>query len=85
LGLPLTPVYLTLLFSVYEQDTSFRPTNTASLVENFVEHVLGKSIGDQSRGSFDYKNQISLLAYLAERMISDDKFVVTYVQIYQWR
>jgi len=84
LGIPLTPVYLTLLFSLYEQDPSFRPTNTPSLVENFVEKVLGKSSGSFGRGSFDYKNSVSLLAYLAERMIVGDSYTVEYSTLYQW-
>ncbi len=61
LGLPLTPVYLGLLFSIFEQDASFQPTNTASLVENFVEKVLGKSKLDARREVFDYQNRVGLL------------------------
>jgi hypothetical protein len=84
LALPLTPFYLTLLFTVYERDSSFRPTNTASLVENFVEFVLGKSSGNLDRGAFDYRNRVSVLAYLAERMIKEDNFDATQVKIYGW-
>jgi hypothetical protein len=84
LGLPLTPVYLTFLFSVYEQDPSFRPTSTASLVEKFVKKVLGKSTSDLSSGSFDYENSVSLLAYLAGRMIVEDNYVVVHTDIYRW-
>ncbi len=84
LGLPLTPVYLSLLFRVFEQDASFQPTNTASLVENFVEKVLGKAKLDARREVFDYHNRVGLLAYLAQRMTETNVYSVDFAQIYSW-
>ena len=84
LGLPLTPVYLALLFRIFEQDNSFQPTNTASLVENFVEKTLNKANIDARREVFDYKNRVGLLAYLAQQMIDDDLYLVDFTLIYSW-
>jgi hypothetical protein len=84
LGLPLTPVYLSLLFRIFEQDVSFQPTNTASLVENFVERVLNKASLDARREVFDYKNRVGLLAYFAQEMIEKDTYLVDFTEIYSW-
>jgi hypothetical protein len=84
LGLPLTPVYLSLLFSIFEQDASFQPLNTASLVDNFVEKVLGKASMDARREVFDYQNRVGLLAFLAQKMTEKDLYSVDFTEIYSW-
>lgn len=89
-GLPYNPTMVSILLDIQSQIGSFVPINKASLLEKLIEILLKKhDVSNISRGSFDYENQLDLLAnfanvlYLKEgqfTIVKFEEFVNSYLQ-----
>jgi hypothetical protein len=78
INIPMTAVNGTILLTIYEAQSTYKPINRAALIERFVEHLLEKrSLKDAERGTFDFTNKVHVLSYLAEHMAQNDRYVVT--------
>lgn len=85
LGIPQTAAYVSIYLSVVEQIEEYNPINSSTVIENFIEAVLQKYKPQYAfRSSFDYRNQIDYLAYVAEQMCRLDSFQVPYERLYDW-
>lgn len=66
INLPFTAANGSILMSIYEAQSGFRPINRSVLIEQFIDTTLRKAAVEQSqRRTFDYSNKTSLLAYVA--------------------
>jgi predicted MPP superfamily phosphohydrolase len=69
LNIPFTAANGTILMTILEEQSGFKPMNRSVLVEQFVDSALRKAAVEQSqREVFDYKNKTSLLAHVAAWM-----------------
>lgn len=85
LGIPLTPAYVSIYLSVIEQIEGYNPINSSTVIENFVEAALQKYKAQYIfRSSFDYRNQIDYLGYIAEKMCRINSFLIPYEILYDW-
>jgi hypothetical protein len=85
LGIPLTAAYVAIYLSVLEGIEGYNPINSSTVIENFVEAALQKYKPQYIfRSSFDYRNQIDYLGYIAERMCRRNSFLVAYEDVYAW-
>ncbi len=77
-----TAVTSTILLSIYESEPDFKPINRATLIEQFIEHVLEKqSITEAFRGKLDFHGKVHILAYLAEYMARNDKSILPETEV----
>ncbi|MDR6755404.1 putative MPP superfamily phosphohydrolase [Mycoplana sp. BE70] len=73
INLPFTAANGTILMTIYEQNSNFRPINRSVVIEQFVDATLRKSSADQSqRETFDYSNKTALLAHVAGWMAKEN-------------
>lgn len=85
LGIPQTPPYVAIYLSVLEGIEGYNPINSSTVIESFVEATLQKYKPQYVfRSSFDYRNQIDYLGYIAEEMCRRNKFLIPYEAIYAW-
>lgn len=85
LGIPQTAGYVSIYLSVVEQIEGYNPINSSTVIENFVEAALQKYKPQYIfRSSFDYRNQIDYLGFIAEKMCRLDSFLVPYEVVYEW-
>lgn len=85
LGIPQTPPYVAIYLSVLEETEGYNPINSSTVIENFVEATLQKYKPQYIfRSSFDYRNQIDYLGFIAEQMCRKNTFLIDYEQIYSW-
>ncbi|WP_338156393.1 metallophosphoesterase [Bradyrhizobium elkanii] len=85
LGIPQTPPYVAIYLSVLEETEGYNPINSSTVIENFVEATLQKYKPQYIfRSSFDYRNQIDYLGFIAEQMCRKNTFLIDYEQIYAW-
>jgi 3',5'-cyclic AMP phosphodiesterase CpdA len=76
ISLPFTAANGTILMTILQEQSGFRPINRAVLVEQFIDTTLRKAAADQSkRETFDYGNKTALLAYIASWMVAKDDYV----------
>ncbi|KQN90795.1 hypothetical protein ASE90_17070 [Sphingomonas sp. Leaf67] len=76
INLPFTAANGTILMSIYEEQSGFRPINRSVLIEQFIDTTLRKAAIEQSRReTFDYANKTALLAHIAAWMASEDEYV----------
>lgn len=72
INLPTTPLIVSLLLVVAEQQAEFMPINRATLVEKFVEMLLQKiNPSDIQSGGLDFRNKEDILSHIAFYM--DDR------------
>jgi hypothetical protein len=85
LGIPQTAAYVSIYLSVVEQTEGYNPINSSTVIENFVEAALQKYKPQYIfRSSFDYRNQIDYLGFIAENMCRMNSFLVPYDILYEW-
>ncbi|WP_157088507.1 hypothetical protein, partial [Bradyrhizobium jicamae] len=85
LGMPQTAAYVAIYLSVLESIEGYNPINSSTVIETFVEASLQKYKPQYIfRSSFDYRNQIDYLGFIAEQMCRQNIFLVPYEQIYSW-
>lgn len=76
INLPFTAANGSVLMSIYEEHSNFRPINRSVLIEQFIDTTLRKAALEQSRReTFDYANKTALLAHLAAEMAKADDYV----------
>ena len=76
--IPSTAVNGSILLAIYEEQPDFTLINRATLVDRFVEHVLEKrSYSERFRGTFDFKNKVHILSYLAEHIARNDLYSIS--------
>lgn len=75
INLPFTAANGTILMSIYEEQSGFRPINRSVLIEQFIDTTLRKAAVEQSRReTFDYANKTALLAHVAAWMAERDEY-----------
>lgn len=76
INLPFTAANGSILMSIYEAQSGFRPINRSVLIEQFIDTTLKKAAIEQSRReTFDYANKTALLAHIAAWMAAEDEYV----------
>lgn len=76
INLPFTAANGTILMSIYEEQSGFRPINRSVLIEQFIDTTLRKAAIEQSRReTFDYANKTALLAHVAAWMAFENDYV----------
>lgn len=76
INLPFTAANGTILMSIYEEQSGFRPVNRSVLIEQFIDTTLRKAAVEQSRReTFDYANKTALLAHVAAWMASENDYI----------
>ncbi|WP_025726850.1 metallophosphoesterase family protein [Heyndrickxia ginsengihumi] len=74
-GLPRSPLAISLLLSIIEKQANYVPINEASLVDRFTEDLLDKLHVDEVKyETFDYVIKSDYLSYLAYVMVKKDKY-----------
>lgn len=74
-GLPKTPLSISLLLSIIEKQTNYVPINEASLVDRFTEDLLDKLNTDEVKyETFDYVIKSDYLSYLAFVMVRKQQY-----------
>ncbi|MBG9455914.1 hypothetical protein ABE61_18115 [Lysinibacillus sphaericus] len=77
IGVPRTPMFISLMLWILEKEANFTPVNEASVIENFIETLLEKLHPDEGKyETIGFKIKIDFLAYLAKEMIKDDKYFI---------
>ena len=75
INLPFTAANGSILMSIYEEQSGFRPINRSVLIEQFIDTTLRKAAVEQSRReTFDYANKTALLAHVAAWMAKADDY-----------
>lgn len=75
INLPFTAANGTILMSIYEEQSGFRPINRSVLIEQFIDTTLRKAAVEQSRReTFDYANKTALLAHIAAWMAEQNQY-----------
>ncbi|MEF3353135.1 metallophosphoesterase [Paenibacillus sp. GYB006] len=77
IGLPRTPMFVSLMLWILEREANFTPVNEASVIENFIETLLEKLNPDESKyETIGFKIKIDFLTFLAKKMIKGDKYYI---------
>jgi len=70
LGLPRTPLAVSLFLWIIEKQEEYQPINQATMLENFVERLFKKHSRNEAYLSvFDYRNKERLLSAIAHKML----------------
>lgn len=76
INLPFTAANGSILMSIYETQSGFRPINRSVLIEQFIDAMLKKAAVEQSRReTFDYANKTALLAHVAAWMAEKNDYI----------
>ncbi|MFA7585333.1 MAG: metallophosphoesterase [Novosphingobium sp.] len=76
INLPFTAANGSILMSIYETQSGFRPINRSVLIEQFIDAMLKKAAVEQSRReTFDYANKTALLAHVAAWMAKENNYI----------
>lgn len=79
INVPRTPVIGSIFLAILEQNADFSPINRASMIERFIETLLGKHQPDEARrDTFDYRNKEHYLSHLAGQMVELNKYQFTH-------
>ncbi|AMR05739.1 metallophosphoesterase [Bacillus thuringiensis] len=74
IGVPRTPMFISLMLWILEKQSNFVPVNEASLVENFIETLLEKlHIEEAKYETVGYKIKKDFLAYIARKMVDNNE------------
>ena len=75
INLPFTAANGSILMTIYEEQSGFRPINRSVLIEQFIDTTLKKAAVEQSRReTFDYANKTALLAHVASWMAQQNDY-----------
>lgn len=75
IGIPRTPMVISLMLWVLEKQENYIPVNESSLVENYIENLLEKLNPDDSKyESFGYGIKKDFLLNLAAEMLKSQKY-----------
>ncbi|MGZ3769323.1 MAG: metallophosphoesterase [Bdellovibrio sp.] len=74
--IPRTPFMISVALSVYQNEKSYRPVNKASLIEKFIEIILGKHNIIETQLDLDYRGKEDILTHFVEYMISKNTFQI---------
>ncbi len=78
INIPSTPLTVSLLLFIIEQQAEFVPINKASLLEKFIEILLEKTIPtERDLSGIDYRNNEHFLSYIAYYMVHTNNFKPT--------
>lgn len=79
-GLPKTPLAISLLLSIIEKQTNFVPINEATLVDRFTEDLLDKlNVEEVKYETFDYLIKSDYLSYIAFVMVKKDQYYLDFI------
>jgi len=82
INLPFTAANGSILMSIYEVQSGFRPINRSVLIEQFIDTTLKKAALEQSRReTFDYANKTALLAHVAGWMAKQNDYTPTFQEV----
>jgi len=82
INLPFTAANGSILFTVFQQKSQFKPINRSVLIEQFIDITLSKGSPEQvKRDTFDFRNKTALLAYIAGWMAKEDTYIVEIEQV----
>lgn len=77
IGVPRTPMFISLMLWILEKEANFTPVNEASVIDNFIETLLEKLNPDEAKyETIGFKIKLDFLTYLAKQMIKDDKYYI---------
>lgn len=74
--IPHSPFMISVALSVYQHETNFKPLNKASLVEKFIEILLGKLTLFEDKSGLDYRAKEHYLSFVTEYMVNQNCFAV---------
>jgi predicted ATPase len=74
--IPRTPFMISVALSVYQNEKNYKPINKASLIEKFVEILLGKHINTGPFLGLDYRGKEDLLCHVVEYMVKKNEFQI---------
>jgi predicted phosphodiesterase/energy-coupling factor transporter ATP-binding protein EcfA2 len=75
IGVPQTPLTISLLLSIIEKQKNYVPLNEAALIEKFILIILEKLNFEEARYDvIDSTIKLDFLSYLAYRMVQNNKF-----------
>lgn len=78
INMPRTPLIISLLLAVCEEQNDYEPINESSLLERFIELILEKlSPEDVKFSTYDYRIKEDYLSQLAWEMVCNDKYCFT--------
>jgi|GEM_PF-3759632 len=84
IGVPRTPLTISLLLSIIEKQMNYVPLNEAALIEKFILTILEKFNFDEARYDvIDSTIKLDFLAYLAYRMVQNNKFYFSLLEFDQ--
>jgi hypothetical protein len=84
INIPSTPLTISLMLLIIEQQTDFVPINKASLLEKLIEIVLQKTKrSEEAAGGIDYRNKEHFLSYLASHMVLTGNYRLTVDELRQ--
>ncbi|RUU14383.1 hypothetical protein EOD23_01140 [Mesorhizobium sp. USDA-HM6] len=70
IGIPLSGPIVAMYLTILRERKSYAPINAAAVTENFIEVTLEKGVTSVVfQGDFDYSEQVSLLACIAEKLV----------------
>lgn len=75
IGVPKTPMFVSLMLWILEKESNFTPVNEASVIQNFIETLLEKLNPDESKyETIGYKIKIDFLTFLSREMVNESKY-----------
>lgn len=84
LGLPRTPLAVSMFLWIIEKQEEYQPINQATMLENFVEQLFKKhSRNEVYSSAFDYRNKERLLSAVAHRMLLEggENYALAYKEL----
>jgi len=73
-GIPCTPLTISLMLLIIEQQPDYIPINKASLLENLIEILLEKMYPLDGLEGIDYRNKEDFLSHIAHYMVREKKY-----------
>jgi hypothetical protein len=78
INVPITAVTCSILLTILDKNTDFKPINRAVVVQQYVDVLLGRYAPDEAyRDTFDATNKAHYLAYVASKMVMADSYSVS--------
>ncbi|SDR12547.1 metallophosphoesterase [Virgibacillus salinus] len=77
IGVPRTPMFVSLMLWILEKEADFTPVNEASVIDNFIETLLEKLNPDEAKyETIGFKIKVDFLTHLAKQMIKGDNYFI---------
>jgi len=75
LNVPRTPVFISMLLWIFENQENYVLNNKASLLEKFIEIIMDKyNIPESLYGKIDYRDREHYLSFIAYKMVKNNKY-----------